>query len=80
MGFEPPLESLRYWIQGVPDPAGPSTESPAADGYLGSLDQAGWTVSFGAYMQTAAGALPQKLTVTRGMVRVRLILESWNSP
>ena len=21
MGFEPPLDSLRYWVQGVPDPA-----------------------------------------------------------
>jgi outer membrane lipoprotein LolB len=79
MGFEPPLESLRYWIQGVPDPASPSTEMPDAAGYLGSLVQAGWTVTFGAYMQTADGALPQKVTVARGTVRVRLILESWNS-
>jgi hypothetical protein len=31
-------------------------------------------------MQTADGALPQKLTVTRGNVRVRLILDSWHAP
>jgi outer membrane lipoprotein LolB len=80
MGFEPPLQSLRYWIQGVPDPASPSTETPDAAGYLGALVQAGWSVTFGAYMQTADGALPQKVTVERGTVRVRLILESWNSP
>jgi outer membrane lipoprotein LolB len=80
MGFEPPLQSLRYWIQGVPDPASPSTETPDAAGYLGALVQAGWSVTFGAYMQTADGALPQKVTVERGTVRVRLILESWSSP
>jgi outer membrane lipoprotein LolB len=80
MGFEPPLDSLRYWIQGVPDPAGPSAETADAQGYLASLAQAGWTVTCGAYMQTADGALPQKLTVERGTVRVRLILESWHSP
>ena len=80
MGFEPPLASLRYWMQGVPDPAGPGTETPDAQGYLGSLVQSDWTVTFGAYMQTADGALPQKLTVTRGTVRVRLILDSWHSP
>lgn len=80
MGFEPPLASLRFWLQGVPDPALPSTETANADGYLGSLAQSDWTVAFSAYMQTAAGALPQKLTVTRGAVRVRLILQSWQAP
>jgi outer membrane lipoprotein LolB len=80
MGFEPPLDSLRYWVQGVPDPASPSTETPDAQGYLGSLAQSGWTVTIGAYMQTPDGALPQKLTVARGNVRVRLIIETWQSP
>jgi outer membrane lipoprotein LolB len=80
MGFEPPLQSLRYWLQGVPDPAGPSTETTDAQGYLASLAQSGWTLTCSAYMQTAAGALPQKLTLVRGTVRVRLIIESWTSP
>jgi outer membrane lipoprotein LolB len=80
MGFEPPLNSLRYWVQGVPDPASPSTETPDAQGYLGSLAQSGWTVTFAAYMQTAAGALPQKLTVARDTVRVRLVIDTWQAP
>jgi outer membrane lipoprotein LolB len=80
MGFEPPLNSLRYWVQGVPDPAGPSTETPDAQGYLGSLAQDGWTVTFGAYMQTADGALPQKLTVQRAAVRVKLVIDTWQAP
>jgi outer membrane lipoprotein LolB len=80
LGFEPPLGNLRYWLQGVPAPGDPSTETADAGGYLGSLEQDGWTVTFGAYMQTSDGALPQRLTVTRGTVRVRLLLESWYSP
>jgi outer membrane lipoprotein LolB len=80
MGFEPPLNSLRYWVQGVPDPANPSTETAAAQGYLGSLEQSGWTVTFGAYMQTGDGALPQRLTVARGNVRVKLVIDSWQAP
>ncbi len=80
LGAEPPLRSLRYWVQGVPDPATPGIETADAQGYLGSLAQAGWTVTFGAYMQTADGALPQKLTVARGAVRVKLIIDTWQSP
>jgi len=80
LGFEPPLNSLRYWIQGVPDPATTSTESLSAQGYLGTLAQSGWTVTFGDYMQTADGALPQKMTVARDQVRVKLVIEAWHSP
>ena len=80
MGFEPPLNSLRYWLQGVPDPTSPSTETPDAQGYLGSLAQSGWTVTFGAYMQTADGALPQRLSVARGAVRVKLVIDTWQAP
>lgn len=80
MGFEPPLASLRYWLQGVPDPAGPGAETANAQGYLGTLVQSDWTVTFNAYMQTTDGPLPQKLTVTRGTVRVRLILDRWHAP
>src|ERR1700728_988095 len=46
MGFEPPLNSLRFWLQGVPDPASPSTETADAQGYLGALAQSDWTVTF----------------------------------
>jgi outer membrane lipoprotein LolB len=80
MGFEPPLQSLRYWLQGVPDPASPSTEMPGALGYLDSLAQSDWTVTFGLYAQTPDGALPRRLTVERGNVRVKLIIDSWHSP
>jgi outer membrane lipoprotein LolB len=80
LGFEPPLNSLRYWIQGVPDPAILSTESPSAQGYLGTLTQSGWTVVFNDYMQTPDGALPQKMTVARDTVRVKLVIEAWHFP
>lgn len=80
LGFEPPLHSLRYWIQGVPDPATLSTERLSAQGYLGTLVQSGWTVTFSDYMRTADGALPQKLTVARDQVRVKLVIEAWHSP
>jgi outer membrane lipoprotein LolB len=80
LGFEPPLDTLRYWLQGVPDPAILSTESVNAQGNLAALTQSGWTVSFSDYMQTPDGALPRKMTVARATVRVKLVIEAWRSP
>ncbi len=80
MGFEPPLNSLRYWLLGVPDPSSPSAEMSGAQGYLDSLTQSDWTVTISAYMQSADGALPRQLTVARGNVRVKLVIDAWRSP
>jgi outer membrane lipoprotein LolB len=80
LGFEPPLDSLRYWLQGVPDPATVSAESLSAQGYLGTLTQSGWSVTFSDYMQTPDGTLPRKMTVARDTVRVKLVIEAWRSP
>jgi outer membrane lipoprotein LolB len=80
LGFEPPLDNLRYWIQGVPDPATLSTETLDAQGYLGTLAQSGWTVTFSEYMPTPDGALPRKMALARGTVRVKLVIEAWHSP
>src|SRR5437879_10366803 len=47
-GFEPPLDSLRYWILGVPDPARPATEAlDTQQQRLESLRQSGWQIDYG---------------------------------
>jgi len=80
LGFEPPLDSLRYWLVGVPDPAQPAQELlDGADQRLLALDQDGWHIVYGAYVPGAGGWLPQKLTLDRGTVRVRVVVESWQA-
>src|SRR3954465_5741292 len=41
LGFDPPLDSLRYWILGVPEPGHPAEESVDAQQRLVSLQQDG---------------------------------------
>jgi len=77
MGFEPPLSHLRYWVQGVPDPALPATET-VQDARLSQLIQDGWNITYTAYQ--AADGLPQKLSLVRGDVRVRLVIDAWHLP
>jgi outer membrane lipoprotein LolB len=79
LGFDPPLASLRYWVLGVPDPAQPSSETLGSDQRLAALDQDGWHIVYAGYMQANGDWLPQRLTLTRGNVRVRLVVNSWRA-
>jgi outer membrane lipoprotein LolB len=80
LGFDPPLGSLRYWIQGVPDPASPSKEKvDPQQQRLQSLEQGGWQIDYTGYMPGAGASLPAKLTLQRAGVRVRLVVDGWNS-
>jgi len=79
LGFEPPLDSLRYWILGVPDPARPATEALDTQQRLESLRQSGWQIDYGGYMAVGREWLPARMTLQRASVRVRLIVDDWNS-
>ncbi|MBM4213185.1 MAG: outer membrane lipoprotein LolB [Gammaproteobacteria bacterium] len=82
LGFSLPVDSLRYWLLGVPDPAHDSLER-IADGYprLDSLQQQGWTVVFPAYAKVSGVnyELPQRIEATREGLRLRLLVESWGA-
>jgi len=82
LGFSLPVDSLRYWLLGVPDPAYDSLER-IADGYprLDSLQQQGWTVVFPAYAKVSGVnyELPQRIEATREGLRLRLLVESWGA-
>lgn len=78
LGFDPPLQSLRFWIQGVPDPATPATEIPEpGEQRLQSLAQGGWSILYTSYTLVGNEWLPARLTVQRDAVRVRLLVDDW---
>ncbi len=73
LGFPLPIEPLRYWMLGVPDPAMPS--EPAPDGFA----QAGWTVALSGFAPVAQSpaALPSRLVLTRAGTQVRVLISTW---
>ena len=80
LGFEPPLASLRYWILGVPDPALPADETldPVRQ-HLTRLEQDGWRIDYGGYVAVGSEWLPARLTLERAEVRVKLLVDDWQS-
>jgi outer membrane lipoprotein LolB len=80
LGVPLPVESLRYWMLGVPDPRVSVEEQMAINApRLESLRQHGWTVTFKNYAPISGAnyELPQRIEVTRESLRVRLIIEGW---
>jgi outer membrane lipoprotein LolB len=77
LGFEPPLESLRYWVLGASDPAFPAQESIDAQQRLVHLDQDGWHVNCDDYAQVGQQWLPRRITVTRQALRLKLVVDTW---
>jgi outer membrane lipoprotein LolB len=77
LGFEPPLTSLRFWILGASDPKSFAQESVDTEQRLAHLEQDGWQVDYADYVLVQQQWLPQRLSVTRGALRLRVVIDHW---
>ena len=77
LGFDPPLTSLRFWILGASDPATSAQEWLDPEQRLAHLEQDGWQVDYSDYILVREQWLPQRLSMTRGSLRLRVVIETW---
>ena len=77
-GWTIPVESLRFWALGIPDPRVPAATEFGEAGELISLEQRGWVVSIGRYREAGGGQqMPSRLTATNESTRLRLVIDRW---
>lgn len=78
VGWEVPLEGLRYWILGRNEPGAPvrSLELDQA-GRLARLDQAGWRISYLRYGDFDGLQLPTRLELSNQRLSAKLIVSHW---
>ncbi len=76
-GWTIPLISLRFWALGIPDPSLPSNVEFNDDGQMSNLRQGQWAVTIGQYADGGGQAMPRRLTVVSGDIRVRLVIDEW---
>ncbi len=50
LGFELPLDNLRYWLLGIPDPGTTLRSDAQRSGSRTQLTQAGWSIDYDRYM------------------------------
>jgi outer membrane lipoprotein LolB len=80
LGFELPLNNLRYWLLGVPDPGSECELTRNEQDRAAHLIQAGWTVTYDKYMIVGADQLPARMVLVRDAVRVRIAVDHWDGP
>ena len=78
IGFDLPVSNLRYWLLGVPDPGLPYTLRLNLQSRAAQLIQGGWTVDYLRYQRAAVDALPGMLVLSRGGIRVRIVIDQWD--
>jgi len=77
LGFELPLDELRFWLLGVPNPAEPFELTRNAQDRALQLTQAGWTLDYDRYLEFAGQLLPGHLVMSREAVRVKIAVDHW---
>jgi len=78
LGFELPLENLRFWLLGVPDPSAPYELTRSGQDRAQKLTQNGWTILYDRYLPLDGDLLPGHLTLSREDVRVRIVIDHWD--
>jgi outer membrane lipoprotein LolB len=76
-GWTIPVQSLRYWALGVPDPAAPADTVVDELGRLTSLQQRDWSVTFSRYAEGGGQMMPKVFTAENSDTRVRLVIDYW---
>ncbi|MGB4499470.1 MAG: lipoprotein insertase outer membrane protein LolB [Methylococcaceae bacterium] len=71
VGLAVPVNSLRYWVVGLPDKS--QTASTIANGF----EQVGWKNQYKTMQPVSSYILPRNMTVTSETVKLKLFIDQW---
>lgn len=77
-GIRMPVNGLRYWMLGLPQPDKQVKDLKLdVAGRLASLEQGHWQVNIQGYQQHDDQILPAKLLINNHQLKVRFIIDQW---
>ena len=80
LGWSVPLQGLKYWVKGVPEP-GITTDNLLLDdqGRMTDLQQSGWRISILSYGEFSGMELPSRLFMQNDRFKLRLAVLDWKT-
>jgi len=79
-GLLVPIESLKYWIRGLPQPGSDGRQALDPQGRLAQVEQDRWKVRFRAYAPVSHQQMPVKVFVDNHQLSVRIVIDKWSLP
>ena len=77
LGFDLPIDHLRFWLLGVPDPSAAFDLERNEQDRASQLTQDDWNIDYDRYMPVNGDLLPSHLVLSRAGVRVRIAVDRW---
>ena len=77
LGVELPIDHLRFWLLGVPDPGAAFDLKRNDQDRASQLTQDDWNIDYDRYMSVNGDLLPALLVLSREGVRVRIVVDRW---
>lgn len=77
LGFQLPLDELRWWLLGIPAPGEASVNQDGGSGEIRDFSQGGWRVSINSRAPGLGFSMPQRLTAEREGARLKLFVQGW---
>lgn len=78
LGWSVPVQGLKHWLIGSPEPGMIERHSIDAFGRLSELEQSGWQIRYRSYTEVKGIELPRKLELENPRMRVRLVIDAWH--
>lgn len=80
LGWRLPLGQLGHWVQARPAPGSAAAMVRDGEGRVVRLEQDGWRIEYGGWRAVAAGVLPGRLVVNGRGLRLKLLVDVWETP
>jgi len=79
LGVRLPVNGLRYWVRGLPEPGSTPALQTDANGRLTRLEQNGWVIEYPAYALTTLRNLdlPERIVARRPDLSIKLVIQQW---
>jgi len=78
-GWQLPLAGLGSWLRGLPVAGGQPNIAWDEQGRLLEIEQNGWQISYSRYLTQGDLQLPEKLRMQRDSLRVKFIIDGWQT-
>lgn len=78
LGWSVPVEGMKFWIRGIPDPdSNIENITVDAQALMTELKQSGWNIEFSRYTEEGEYYLPGKIVMENKRVKITILAKEW---